>query len=51
MTRLEDVIETEEYGKIEIWSQDEVEYFVQDVEAYERKYEKYECGQAVNVET
>ena len=32
MTRLEDVIETEEYGKIEIWSQDEVEYFVQDVE-------------------
>lgn len=30
MTKLEDVIETEEYGPIEIWSQDEMEYFFQD---------------------
>lgn len=41
MTRLEDVIETGEYERIEIWSQDEIEYFVQDIEAYERKYGKY----------
>lgn len=30
MTKLEDVIHTEEYGDIEIWSQDEIEYFIQD---------------------
>lgn len=30
MTKLEDVIVTEDYGVIEIWSQDEVEYFMQD---------------------
>ena len=48
MTRLEDVIETEEYGRIEIWSQDEIEYFVQDVEADERRYgDYYAYGQAV----
>jgi len=29
MTELEDVIQTE-YGNIEIWSQDEMEYFFQD---------------------
>lgn len=32
MTHLEDVIETEEYGNIEIYSQDEVEYFIQNKE-------------------
>ena len=30
MTKLEDVIETEAYGPIEIWSQDDMEYFFQD---------------------
>ena len=30
MTKSEDVIETEELGTIEIWSQDEMEYFFQD---------------------
>ncbi len=30
MTKLEDVIETKEYGHIEIWSKDEMEYFFQD---------------------
>ncbi len=30
MTRLEDVIETKDYGPIEIWSQDEMEYFFED---------------------
>ena len=30
MTKLEDVIHTEDYGNIEIWSQDEMEYFYQD---------------------
>lgn len=29
-SKLEDVIETEEYGNIEIWSQDEMAYFYQD---------------------
>lgn len=27
---LDDVIETEEYGTVEIWSQNEMEYFFQD---------------------
>ena len=30
MTKLEYAIETEDYGTIEIWSQDEMEYFFQD---------------------
>ena len=30
MTKLEDVIPTEEYENIEIWSQDEMEYYFQD---------------------
>lgn len=33
MTKLEDVIETE-LGPIEIWSQDEMEYFFEDAKAY-----------------
>ena len=30
MSKLEDVIHTEDYGDIEIWSQDDMEYFFQD---------------------
>jgi hypothetical protein len=29
MSKLEDVIHTENYGDVEIWSQDEMEYFFQ----------------------
>lgn len=29
MSKLEDVIHTEDYGDVEIWSQDEMEYFFQ----------------------
>lgn len=32
MSRLEDVIKTDDYGKIHIFSQDEMEYFFQDKE-------------------
>jgi len=36
MTKLEDVIETE-FGPIEIWSQDEMEYFFDDANTYIEK--------------
>lgn len=32
MSRLEDVIKTDDYGEIQIFSQDEMEYFSQDKE-------------------
>ena len=37
MTNLEDIIITDEYGEIQIWSQDKIEYFIQDIEVTENE--------------